>query len=209
MSTIIKPSVIVDGGIIGGVANFVRVTKPTTRLGGESLVIGDTWYNPSSGYSWFWNGTYWLTNQFYEMEWSSGTTAQNYTLTNGTLFSPVGVVGKGLPFGFNNNIYVEAWTVRGYGSGSTTTLDSNNKFDLHVGIVTLNTGAYIVTVDTTAKLITTNPFGRQLRYPVNSVVNTGVNTSTGAFLYVNNVVGSPILNAARLSWTYTLRGIAP
>lgn len=198
---------------INGVEVFYQSTKPTVRGDGSPLVIGDRWYNPSSSYSWFWNGTYWLTEQFYEMEWNNGNNTQNYTLTNGALFPPSTTslgIGKAIPFGFNNNIFVEAWTVRGY-SSQTATLNSDNKFDLHVGIISLNTGAYIVTVDNVAKLFSPFPpaFGAQTRYPVNSVVNVAVNNPVGAFLYVNNVVGSPVLNTARLSWTYTLRGIAP
>jgi hypothetical protein len=34
--------------------------KPTTRADGSALVVGDRWYNNSTGIEGFWNGTYWL-----------------------------------------------------------------------------------------------------------------------------------------------------
>jgi hypothetical protein len=197
---------------INEVEHFYQNTKPATRGNSSPLVIGDRWYNISTGYSWFWNGTYWLTDVFYEMEWNNVNLAQNYTLTNGSLFPPSSgslAIGRGIPFGFNDNIFVEAWTVRGY-LIPTSTLDSNNKFDLHVGIVASGLiGAYITTVDSLSKLRNSTAVGGQIRYPINSVVNVANNNAVGAFLYVNNVVGSPVLNSARLSWTYTIRGISP
>lgn len=53
---------LLNGVLIGGVANFVTATKPVVRVDGSALVIGDRWYNPSTGVDGFWNGTYWLTN---------------------------------------------------------------------------------------------------------------------------------------------------
>jgi hypothetical protein len=60
MGLIVKPSVIVDGAIINGIAHFVRSTKPTARIDGSALVARDRWYNSLTGDTGFFNGTYWL-----------------------------------------------------------------------------------------------------------------------------------------------------
>lgn len=39
------------------VTNFVSVSKPT------ALATGDTWYKPSDGSKWYWNGSYWLSTE--------------------------------------------------------------------------------------------------------------------------------------------------
>lgn len=49
--------------IVNGVAHFVQSTKPTTRIGGSPLVIGDKWYKSDEGIDWFWNGTYWRSRE--------------------------------------------------------------------------------------------------------------------------------------------------
>jgi hypothetical protein len=55
-----NPNIIPDGALIGGVANFYTSTKPTIRVDQSALVVGDLWFNPSTGMQGFWNGTYWL-----------------------------------------------------------------------------------------------------------------------------------------------------
>lgn len=59
MQTQIKQSQIQQ--IINGVAHFTQSTAPTERVGGDALVAGDRWYNPTTRDNWFWNGTYWLS----------------------------------------------------------------------------------------------------------------------------------------------------
>ena len=54
-----------NGTIINGVANFYTAIKPTTRIDGSALQLRDRWYNIFDGASWFWNGTYWLSNPYY------------------------------------------------------------------------------------------------------------------------------------------------
>lgn len=49
-----------NGTIIGGTAYFNTSVRPTVRIGGGALVVGDRWYNPSTGVEGSWNGTYWL-----------------------------------------------------------------------------------------------------------------------------------------------------
>ena len=50
-------------------------TKPLTRVGGSALVVGDKWYNPSTGAEAFWNGTYWLSS-------NGGSIYGGYTFVN-------------------------------------------------------------------------------------------------------------------------------
>jgi hypothetical protein len=61
-----NPNNIPSGALIGGVANFFTNTKPTTRVDGTALVVGDLWYNPSNGVSGFWNGTAWLSSNLFK-----------------------------------------------------------------------------------------------------------------------------------------------
>jgi hypothetical protein len=71
-ATICKnPNVIPNGALIGGVANFYTNTKPTTRVDGSALVIGDLWYSPNTGSQGFWNGTYWLTTTEDQIKFSN------------------------------------------------------------------------------------------------------------------------------------------
>jgi len=53
--------IIPDGALINGVANFYTSIKPTLRVDGSTLVIGDRWINPSNGNVGYWNGTYWVS----------------------------------------------------------------------------------------------------------------------------------------------------
>jgi hypothetical protein len=59
-------SVLPNGTLINGVANFYTGTKPTTRVDGSALVSGDLWFNPSTGAQGFWNNTYWLSSNLYK-----------------------------------------------------------------------------------------------------------------------------------------------
>lgn len=70
-----------NGAIINGVANFCQSTKPTIRIDGSALVARDRWYNTSDGSNWFWNGTYWLSEQkiFYSQLTSNVSTDFNFT----------------------------------------------------------------------------------------------------------------------------------
>ena len=42
---------------------FVQTTAPTQRSSGVPLVSGDRWSKVTDGTEWFWNGTYWLSEQ--------------------------------------------------------------------------------------------------------------------------------------------------
>lgn len=63
-----------DGALINGVANFYRNTKPLTRVDGSALAVGDRWFNSATDVEGFWNGTYWLTQDIYEINWAITTT---------------------------------------------------------------------------------------------------------------------------------------
>jgi hypothetical protein len=71
-----------NGFVINGVANFYTSTKPTTRVDGSALVIGDLWVNPSTQTQWQWNGTYWLSalmiSPFAQLINSSGSINVNF-----------------------------------------------------------------------------------------------------------------------------------
>ena len=61
-----------NGTLINGVCHIYQSAKPTTRPDGSSLVIGDLWYNTSTGVVGFWNGTYWL-GKLQKIQWASTT----------------------------------------------------------------------------------------------------------------------------------------
>ena len=42
-------------------SQIVSTTKPVTRVDGSALAVGDRWYKDDEGSEWFWNGTYWLS----------------------------------------------------------------------------------------------------------------------------------------------------
>lgn len=46
-----------NGYRVNGVVHFCQNTKPTASA------VGDTWYKPSEGSEWFWNGSYWLSKE--------------------------------------------------------------------------------------------------------------------------------------------------
>jgi hypothetical protein len=72
-----------DGALINGVANFYRSAKPTTRVDGSALVIGDRWINPVTGVEGFWNGTYWLSNQVRQSSGRVTGVSASIVITNG------------------------------------------------------------------------------------------------------------------------------
>jgi len=68
-----------NGTLINGVANFYSVTKPTLRVDGSSLVVGDLWYKFDNNTQFYWNGTYWLTTQaFAKSEYLANFGASTY-----------------------------------------------------------------------------------------------------------------------------------
>lgn len=46
-----------NGYRVNGIVHFCQNTKPTASA------VGDTWYKPSDGSEWFWNGSYWLSRE--------------------------------------------------------------------------------------------------------------------------------------------------
>jgi hypothetical protein len=90
-----------NGTLINGVANFYTSTKPTARINGSALVVGDKWYNPSTGVDGFWNGTYWLSDQ-------------QHVQTGSSPFNPPNVTQHQFAEGaFYPNVFIETAVVSG------------------------------------------------------------------------------------------------
>lgn len=51
-----------NGTRINGVEHIYQSTKPTTRVNGSALVVGDRWYNPLTSDEWTWNGLIWISH---------------------------------------------------------------------------------------------------------------------------------------------------
>ncbi|MFZ9740237.1 MAG: hypothetical protein ACO3EZ_19890 [Prochlorotrichaceae cyanobacterium] len=214
MAPIIKS---VPGGGTSGI-DYVSSTPPSSPSSGE------LWFKPTdngfTGTSGLWIYkvvqadplvAYWVTAHTKELYWNNGNSNLAYTLTNGAVFGQAVTANPSPyspPFGYNNSIFVDSWTVRGYSSNPGTSVDASNKFDLHEGLSGAS-GIYITTVDSLDKVRSASPnFGRKIQYPINAVVSTAVNNALALNLYVQNVVGSPAL-VERLSWNYAIRGIHP
>jgi len=116
-----------NGVLIGGVANFYSSAKPTNRVGGSALVIGDLWFNPINGIQGFWNGTYWLNlktiyqsnNNYpiFEFDYSTGVLIRSLTCYLNVVTDPTAINtstnynnivfrqgGAGSPYGQNNTV---------------------------------------------------------------------------------------------------------
>ena len=78
----------IKNGVPSGVAHFVRTTKPTTRIDGSALVVGDRWYKANDGTEWFWNGTYWLSSTEYTVGFASRSLTANHTPSFANTFVP-------------------------------------------------------------------------------------------------------------------------
>lgn len=59
---------------------IINASKPTARVDGSALVVGDRWVNSATGEQWFWNGTYWLSHVMTNVLRPSGIT-DNANLT--------------------------------------------------------------------------------------------------------------------------------
>jgi hypothetical protein len=107
-----------SGVLIGGVANFFTSTKPIARVDGTALVVGDLWYNPSTGVQGFWNGTYWLTT--YTIDGSVTGSAANVTALTTTVsaFAPIKTANS-----FLEKILIQYRRTTGI-------LDASNRYDL-------------------------------------------------------------------------------
>ena len=94
-----------NGTRINGIEHIYQAAKPTTRVDGSALVVGDRWYKPSIQTELIWNGTYWLSATTFLI---TAFQASAYTATYGT-FTP--------DFGY----LIEKVSLRGYlGSRNAT-----------------------------------------------------------------------------------------
>ena len=175
--------------IQNGFYQFAQNTKPTQRAAGVPLVAGDRWFNTSNGTEWFWNGTYWLSQNLYKLRaWtgSAGATGTVHSLTD----SPVDVANVF----FEKNIISSALMV--------SPQDSSNYWEYYWN--TYSTPDLAGVGYTTSNLIangTTN----------NTIFSVTINTAVFSFLFADGVfakVGSPG-SIRRTSMSLTYRIIAP
>lgn len=66
------PSLRSRRNLLNGVDFQYKATKPTTRSDGTTLVSGDRWLDSSNCW-WFYNGTYWLSEQIFQSVVSSSS----------------------------------------------------------------------------------------------------------------------------------------
>ena len=98
--TALKKLATVDNPTIqNGFYQFVQNTKPTQRAAGVPLVAGDRWFNTSNGIWWFWNETYWLSNQLFVVQ--GAVVSQSFSN------SFVDSRGEAIVFSDFNSIFVE------------------------------------------------------------------------------------------------------
>lgn len=98
MAVIVRPpGSLPNGATINGVQWIVQSSRPTTRVDGSALVVGDAWYNTSTGDNWSWNGTYWLSSNFFTQTLSRSAN------TAGTADGDVPLVAVG-----NGNVFLES-----------------------------------------------------------------------------------------------------
>lgn len=85
-------NIIPDGVLINGQANFVRATKPLTRINGSALVADDRWHDTTTNTDWFWNGTYWASLEVFTAPSTlSGTSSQSATGGNAPPYCGLGL----------------------------------------------------------------------------------------------------------------------
>ena len=85
-------------------------SKPTTRVDGSALQIGDRWYSPNTGIEVFWNGSYWLGEELTAV-WVTQQSIS--TVLIGSLPTVIG----------NNPIFLNHITISGAFTG---TVDASN-----------------------------------------------------------------------------------
>jgi hypothetical protein len=89
MAQIIQPiRNLVNGSRINGVEHIYQTSKPTTRVDGSALVIGDRWWKTDDGTEWYWNGTYWLTETYIQNAHGHQSTTCIYPNVAATLNNP-------------------------------------------------------------------------------------------------------------------------
>ena len=108
---------------INGVEHFYQDTKPTVRGDGSALAVRDRWYKTNDGTEWFWNGTYWLSNQQYPTYfWNNGSSIiSNRSVGGSASFAPCSIE--------LTNIFVESLVFFGY---VATTNDVSNNWSIQV-----------------------------------------------------------------------------
>lgn len=170
-------SVLPNGTLINGVANFYTATKPTTRVDGSALVIGDLWFNPSTGTQGYWNGTYWLTT--YTVDGLVGGSA--FALTATATFTTPASIRTGATFLERILIYY---------ARATGVLNGSNRYDLTFAEArndglngTAIVGSFSINADG-------DPAAVQANIAVNSLLSTGIPPLVG-LRTICTAVGTP------------------
>jgi hypothetical protein len=212
-----------DGALINGVANFYRATKPLTRVDGSALVIGDRWFNPSTGEDWFWNGTYFLSTQlFYTSNFSVATVSSstNIIANWGNLAASldgsriIQAPFKPKPFGVASSIFFE--NISWFGNiAAAGTIDASNYWDLN-WIISSRRMNPIETIVASFKIPEKvygafNIFEATKTNIVHTFTDTTANNATGGGDFINGScikVGSPP-NLINQTLKGTFRSISP
>jgi hypothetical protein len=145
MGNIYSPNLIIpNGALINDVCHIYESTKPTTRPDGSALVVGDKWYNTSTGVEGFWNGTYWLQTALQNV--IAAVNPGNYgnfgvTLLQLPIISSTGIAGVFVG-DFNISAFLgnvntasnfHSVTISSHNGGSTTSLGNLNTIGLSAG----------------------------------------------------------------------------
>lgn len=172
------PSIIPNGALINGVCHIYQSTKPTTRPNGSALVIGDKWYNISTGVEGFWNGTYWLSlSVYYEVASATPGTYSNFSVTLAR--TPIFISNS------NIGIFVRSFNI----SGRTTMVNDSSNYH-QISLFTHNSGGQTL-------LGSLNTIGLTDYFSVSLIVNTAYlpslsNNPGVIYLFASqSVVGTP------------------
>ena len=167
---------------------ITSATKPTTRVGGTALVVGDVWINPTAQTQGFWNGTYWVSAQKSFETWFDGV--------------PIGTL-RMLALNHQNDILFESNTITFAVLGTVN--NASNYWQVQLANLTLslnntscNTSALTFAASTAYKVVSTlNIF--------NSLASFSSGQSNNYYLGIS-VVGSPS-NIFRVAATLLYREV--
>lgn len=127
---------VAKGVIQNGLAQIINSAKPTTRDDGSALVVGDRWYYTTENSWWFWNGTYWLSEQVLYLNYSVETASATVGLLDSRPINPAGYdlfaqtlsisaeLAAGTYDGSNN------WQLKAFARDSSATFDTSNTIKL-------------------------------------------------------------------------------
>jgi hypothetical protein len=173
------------------VEHFTQSSPPSQRSDGSPLVDGDRWHKNDDGTSWFWNGTYWLGEQYssvFTQYTSPGTKAYGNNQYN--LFTTASTVLQYV----SNYVLVEAVELylENIITSFTGVLDASNRFNM--GLNSVSTGK--VTVSSLSFFNNRNGLPRQLISTPLVIPSQKTGEVMGSLLTIDGVVGSPSISWA-------------